>query len=485
MIFNRLMRVFFTLGLSVVVHSAALATDDDYVLFNAQLIDPATRTLTQGGWVQVVAGKIADLGEGEGPRATRRIDLGGAYVMPGLIDAHMHLTAGPLSVAMEAGAPKISMKSQAAVTRFHAQAALASGVTSAFSPAGDPEANHAYREQQRAGTLVGPALTYAGLSFEPMAIEGGTVYPTSVEGWRAELARQKALGVSHIKLYHGLSGDELRQGIAMANEAGLKSIAHLDQVSWQFAVDAGVDVLTHALMPTADLLPEAARADYSASLKPGMTQYLYRWFELVDYDAAPMQQLFASLAKQKVRVDLTLVVNELMYFYPRLGELYPETAWQQHPTIAQSWQRNLGMSLYHWTEEDFVRAQAVFPKVLELLTRLDRAGVPLLLGSDSYSAGSWFWRELVLHQRAGIDPWTILQMVTSRAAHELALGSVGRLEKNYVADLVVMPANPLVDVHAVQGVTQVIQGGQLFDVHQLRTDLEQMATDIQLSQQEQ
>ncbi|MDN3639378.1 amidohydrolase family protein [Simiduia curdlanivorans] len=457
--------------------SSVFAAPDSYVLHNANLIDPYSQSVISNGWLQVTGDSIVALGTGAGPASVQRIDLAGAYLLPGLVDAHMHLTAGPLSVSVENGAPSISMASQEDITRFHALAALASGVTSAFSPAGDPVANQAYAANQRAGLWRGPALSYAGLSFEPTPIVGGTVYPLDPQAWRQEIARQKALGVSHIKLYQGLSEAELRQGIALAHEAGLSSIAHLDQVSWQFAVDAGVDALTHALLPSAELLPAEVRAEYQAGIEPGSSQYLYRWFELVDYDAAPMQKLFASLAAQKVRVDLTLLVNEMMYFYPQLAELYPERRWQQHPAIASTWRQNLGMSVYNWSEQDFARAQAAFPKVLELLVRLHRAGVPLLLGSDSYAGGDWFWRELALHQLAGLDNWHILQMVTSTAARELKLANVGRLETGFFADLVILTTNPLQDISAVETVERVIQRGNIYSIAALRKELDVLSTD--------
>lgn len=461
----------FTALLIALLMPSPLQAAQDYLLVNANLIDPASQSLTRNAWIQIADGKIAATGTGMAPALSQRIDLAGAYVMPGLIDAHLHLTAGPLSVEIKDGVPALSMASQEEITRFHAQAALASGVTSAFSPAGDPIANQRYAEQQRTGQLNGPTLQYAGLSFDPMPIEGGTVYPADAEAWRTEIARQKALGARYIKLYHGLSEEELRLGVALTRQAGLKSIAHLDQVSWQIAADAGVDALTHAFMPSADLLPESARAQFEAERTPGTSQYLYRWFELADYQSEPLQTLFRTLAERQVRVDLTLIVNEMMYFFPQLDALYPASDWQLHPAAAASWRQNMGMSVYGWTEDDFRRAQAVFPKVLQLVQQLHQAGIPLLPGSDSYGAGDWFWRELELHQRAGLSQWRILQMATSDAARLLQLPHAGQLRAGFDADLIVLADNPLADVAALKTVNTVIQRGQRHSVTQLRAEL--------------
>ncbi|AFU99125.1 amidohydrolase family protein [Simiduia agarivorans] len=461
---------------------APQAQAEQYLLINATLIDPATETVTPNAWVHIADGKILATGNTPLPAVAEHIDLDGAFLLPGLIDAHLHLTAGPLTVDMKDGAPALSMVSHEAITRFHAAAALASGVTTAFSPAGDPIANHRYAKQQRSGELSGPALHYAGLFFDPTPIAGGSVYPGDADGWRAEIERQKALGVSHIKLYHGLSEAELRQGTTLAKAAGLKSIAHLDHVSWQFAADAGVDALTHAFMPSADLLPQAARAQFEADRTPGSSQYLYRWFEAVDYDAEPMQTLFRTLASKNIRVDLTLIATEMAFIQPKLDSFYPTSDWQIHPAAA-NWRQNIGMSVYNWTADDFQRAEAVYPKVLELVERMHEAGVPLLIGSDSYGAGDWFWRELQLHQRAGLDNWRILQMVTSDAARILQLGNIGRLKAGAQADLIAITQNPLDDIAALRSVNLVIQAGIRHSVAALRADLASAAQAHRISAQ--
>jgi imidazolonepropionase-like amidohydrolase len=156
-----------------------------------------------------------------------------------------------------------------------------------------------------------------------------------------------------------------------------------------------------------------------------------------------------------------------------------------HPQIAQSWRQNPGLSLHNWTDADFNRAQAVFPKVLELLRRLHKEGVPLLIDSDSYASGDWFWRELILHRQAGLDNWHILRLVTSEAARRLDLPRVGRLKEGYFADLIVLADNPLQDIAAVQSVTRVFQRGRSYEVAQLRSQLETTTKNPLTAQKEQ
>lgn len=441
------------------------------IYFNATLIDPSTETRVENGWLEVSGGKIVSLGKGVQPDSTHKVDLQDGFVIPGLIDAHMHITAGPLEVKLDGATPSVSMASVDEVTRFHAQAALSSGITSAFNPAGDPHANQSYAERQASGDWRGPELVYAGYTFDPIPIIGGSVYPQNKVEWREEVARQKAAGASHIKLYTGLAAEEVALGIRVAKAAELKTIGHLNNVSWQFAVDSGIDALSHALPTSPTLLPDTARDNYIEQLNPASAKFMYQWFEQVDYQSPKMQRLFVDLAAEKVQVDLTLLVNELMYFYPEYLKKPKLEAWEMHPLLIDTWLSNIGASMHDWEKSDYARAQAIFPKVLELLQHLHKHGVPLRIGADSYSGGSAFWRELELHQLAGLNNWEILTMASASAAESFGWFTRGRLAANYKADFIVLEEDPITSISAIRSVRHVVQAGRHFRVKELRDEL--------------
>lgn len=445
---------------------------------NATLINPATEQQLNDGWLLVQDGRITQVGQQQSgqpdlPAAAQHIDLQGQYVLPGLIDVHLHLTAGPHRVEMQDGTPVISMTGHSELTRYHALSTLATGVTTAFSPAGDPVANADYVQQQQAGYWPGPRLHYAGYVFEPTPILGGSVHPTDEASWRAEIASQQALGVDYIKLYTGLTQDEVAMGVRLAREAGLKTVAHLDGVSWQYAADLGIDLLTHALPTSAELLTGAGRAAYLAERKnPFNQRFIYSWFQHVDYDSEPMQRLIQTLAQQQTRVDLTLVVNELFYFARELDALYPEDAmWVFHPETRRRWRAVMAAPSYDWSAADFATAQLQLPKVKELFKRLYDAGVPLAIGTDSVSSGPFFLRELQLSQAAGLSNWQVLQLATVGGAHHLGLADTGQLAEGYLADFIVVSANPVTDLNALSTVHTVVQQGKRWQVAALKEKL--------------
>ncbi|MBV2130351.1 amidohydrolase family protein [Arsukibacterium indicum] len=458
---------------------AAVANSSQHTVLyhNATLLNPATEQQLTDGWLLVKDGRIVQMGQqqadGSLPAATKQINLQDQYVMPGLIDVHLHLTAGPARVEMLEGKPVLTMKGHSELTRYHAISTLATGVTTAFSPAGEPEANAEYVHQQQQGNWIGPNLSYAGFIFEPTPILGGSVHPKDEASWRAEIARQKALGVDYIKLYTGLNKNEVAMGVRLASEAGLKTVAHLDSVSWQFAADLGINILTHALPTSAELLTGEARAAYLSERKNPMNQrFIYSWFQHVDYDSEPIQKLIRTLAEQQTRIDLTLVVNELFYFARELEALYPEPElWVFHPQTRKGWRALMGAPSYDWTAADFASAQQQLPKVQQLFKRLYDAGVPLAIGTDSVASGPFYLRELQLSQGAGLTNWQVLQLATVGGARHLGLTDTGQLAEGFVADFIVLDSNPLTDLSALSTVQTVVQQGKAWQVEELKAQL--------------
>jgi len=367
---------------------------------------------------------------------------------------------------VEAGetGPVITMESVDEVTRFHARIALAFGVTTLRNPGGDPLAAAAYDGRIASGEWAGPEALHAGAVMQPAPFGGAAFrHPQGEAEWVAEAAREAELGMTYFKLYHGLSEDELALGAAAARAHGLIPIAHLDHVSWTRAAELGVQGLLHALPTSPDLLEPQARSAYLAEMTPD-SRFFYRWFEYADFDGPLIQDMFASLAGKGVSVDMTLLVNALTYHPDPIAEFYPaEERRYYHPAALEVALRFQALGAAAWSEEDYVRAQAVLPKVLEFARRLHAAGVPLLVGTDSAGGGPLYAEELALHVEAGFTPWQVLRLATSDAAEIMGMSTrTGRLAEGMEADLVFLTANPLDDILAVRSVDTVLSNGREF-----------------------
>lgn len=444
------------------------ASGDFYYGFT--LIDPATKRRTENAYVEVKNGVIAQIGSSHraltaGPRVH---DLTGRYVLPGFIDAHAHITStGIQQVEVKDGQVSVKMESDDRITQHNARIALARGVTTVRDPGGDPVANAHYDQMVRTGAWIGPEALHAGAVMQPPPFGGSMfLYPRTDVEWDAEAAREAALGMKYFKLYTSLSEKELATGIATAHRHGLKAIAHLNEVNWQRAVDLGIDGLEHALPTSPDLLEPAKRAQYAT--RPDST-FMYRWFELVDYDGPLMQKLIRSLADRQIPVDMTFIVNEIIYNVDQVETVALPTERQDIlPDVLNVILPQLRLSATGWTADDYRRARAVMPKVLEFGRRLHEAGVPMMIGTDA-GGGTFFARELELHHEAGIPTWDILRMATSDAARIMGLGGrIGRIAKGYEADLVILEADPVADIKAADKVFAVLNNGVLLHSSELR-----------------
>lgn len=453
--------------------TADAAADSD-LYYGFTRIDPVNETLIPDSYLIVRDGLIETVGTGQPPMALaqQHYDMTGRYGLPGFVDAHAHITAGPHAIEMVDGQPLVTMESQANITEFNARMALAFGVTTVRNPGGDPQANADYDRRIVRGEWRGPDALHAGSVIQPPPFGGNAfAYPQSKAEWQAEAQRQAGLGSTYFKLYHGLSEEELATGIRVAHENGLQAIAHLDQISWLRAAELGIDGLLHALPTSADLL----EPDVSAAYQEGRgldSKFMYQWFENVDFDGPLMQNLLSELATQEVEVDLTLLVNVLSYRSNNLGSVFPQADRRYyHPETLAALLRFMQLSATGWTEEDFVRADIAMSAVFEFVRRLHAAGVPLMIGTDGNGGGPLYAQELQLHHQAGLSAWDVLYLATAGSAKGMGLGDhTGQIKTGYEADLVFLNANPLEDLANARNVELVVTNGQAFSFDELAED---------------
>ena len=400
----------------------------------------------------------------------RSHDLGGRFVLPGLIDAHAHITAtGILNVEMVDGAPVLSMKVDEEITQRNARMALARGVTTVRNPAGSPDANARYDRMVASGEWIGPEARHAGAVIQPPPMGGEMfVYPRTEAEWQAEAQRQAKLGMTYFKLYMDLSEQEVATGIRVAHEHGLQAIAHLNNVSWTRAVELGVDGLEHALPTSPDLLEPEARARYIAE-RDMTSRFMYRWFEHAELNGPLIRGLVELLAQKKIPRE-----PHARRQRDRLQHRRPVACAAAIPAqvLPPGRRRGLRIAIARQRRRldagGLPRARAVMPKVLAFARMLHEAGVPMMIGTDG-GGGILFDRELALHREAGIPAWDVLRMATSGAADIMKIGDrVGRIQEGYEADLVILESDPVADVNAAGQVYGVLNNGKLLRAEELR-----------------
>ncbi|WP_300378350.1 amidohydrolase family protein [Henriciella sp.] len=428
-------------------------------------VDPVNEEVIEDAWLVVDGDTIAATGSGDLPEFdfAQSHDMAGLYALPGMIDAHAHITSGPHSTEFVDGAPLVTIESRDDITRFNAKMALAFGITTVRNPGGSTEANQAYDQNIVSGAWIGPEALHAGSVIQPPPMGGAAfAYPQSDAEWDAEAQRQADAGMDYFKLYVSLTEDELAKGIAAAERVGLKPIAHLHMVSWTTAAELGVHGLEHALPTSPDLLEPEAREAYVSGFGPN-SKFMYQWFELADYDGPLFQELVDTLVENQTVLNFNFIVNHLVYNADDPQLIPDEWAPYIHPEILTGFREFTAASVYGWTEEDFKRARAVFPRVLEFGKRLYDAGLPVMIGTDASGGLPYYAMEAGFYVDAGIPVWDVLRMATSSTADQLGIGGrTGRIEPGLEADIVFLKANPVDRIDALGEVDTVLNNGTAY-----------------------
>ncbi|MDP1919086.1 MAG: amidohydrolase family protein [Myxococcales bacterium] len=381
------------------------------------------------------------------------IDGTGKTLMPGLIDAHVHLTGSP--------APPwhVTWPDE----DHNGAALLYSGVTTAMDVGGEREALSSLSARSKAGTWLGPDFTHAGMVLTP---RGG--YPASMVRelfpWPVSaLAEDKfahqlstpedaakavdanlGAGASYIKVAVAqvpleapvYTAELLAAVVTAAKARGVKVVAHVDTAEHALmAARAGVSVLVHGVHLGA--LTEAQAAELK-TLGTVVIPTLVVWDridQLSQHRYAP-----TALERELYPADF------LAYFAPE-----------------QTRQRTLPDGLMRWMQ----KLAADKPDRVLAVKRLSEAKVPLLVGADDAGSigcmtGAAFHEEMRLLVEAGVPLLDVLRGATSEAGRVFGR-DVGQVREGARADLLLLEGNPLVSLEAFSHIRTVIKGGKVIE----------------------
>ena len=224
------------------------------VLKNVNIVDVVEGSIHKGQDVVMKGGIIQAIGKDVGTGIAGEVkDLTGMYVMPGLIDAHVHI----------ANDPKETQDDRAK----HLEYFLRHGITSIRDAAGDARVLRELKEGVQRGKYEGSDIYYAAFMAGPAYFEGNDREKSMVEGWSEPYApwmqcirpdsdldkameEAKEWGCTGVKIYGGFDREALLPIVRKAKEHGLQVWGHatlFPAKPWDVA-DAGVQVISHAYM---------------------------------------------------------------------------------------------------------------------------------------------------------------------------------------------------------------------------------------------
>ena len=368
---------------------------------------------------------------------TQRINGAGKFLIPGLIDTHVHLRGVEVS---DSGAIKHDNKSaRQALASF-----LYSGVTSIYDAGNDPDFIFGLRKSERKGAISGPRIFATGGIVTYPESHGARAYATLIDGWPGD----KSLVDEHISrmpdmvkftleergwgarpLIPLLPVEYLEGMVKYYNDHGIRTTVHTSsELRARQAIFAGVDSLAHPVIqgPVSDefvRMMAVKKTPMSTTLTIG--ENYSRLAENPDFLDQPLYR--ASLSEE----EISTLKNETR-------EQYDESRW--------TW----------WMK-------IMTPVAQENLRKIHMAGGVIALGTDQ-TIGAAVHREAELLEAAGISAFDIIKIATYNGALYLGLAEdVGSIEVGKLGDAVLLDKDPATSVENLKAISAIIKNGELVD----------------------
>lgn len=389
------------------------------ILRNATVIDVVDGKHTLETDIIIKDGIIHKIGIGIGQGLEgETLDLSGKYVIPGLIDAHVHLANDP-------------NESQAQRAQ-HLNYFLCHGITSIRDAAGDARILEELCEAIKNGQITGPDIYYAAFMAGPSYFEGNDREKSMVTGldtlyapWlqcihegddlRKAMQAAKACGATGVKIYGGFDKHMLPQLIRAAKKEGLKAWGHatLFPAKPSDAAASGMEVISHAYMlEWEDIIPD---------LEANIFKNYELYYDKINHDSMKISRFCHILKKQSLIFDPTLylcMVNQMEWSARFVREAYQQ-----------------GVKVCAGTD---------------YMNDLNRPW-PFLLEEIQLYADS-----------CGFTPLDAIRSATLIAAEALGAEEyTGSVSTGKNADLVVLSANPLTDLHQLRNPYMVVKKGKI------------------------
>lgn len=359
------------------------------------------------------------------PGAADVIDVAGQYLIPGLVDAHVHLDH---------------------IDELELYPAY--GVTTVFNMRGLPR-HLEWRDQINRGERSGPTIYTAGdyMDGYPPFMQPMMSFDNE-EDVSESVRAQAAAGYDMVKVYTRLSLRQLQAITAAAAGVGMPVVGH---GSKNYSLEALVD---------------------AGQLNAAHGQDLLRWYLDGSEDEEGVSEIVAALRGSNTSVTANMAFTEgLIRQAEELDVLLLEqSARSLPPAILQPFRRANNRYIRRGTEW-VPSVKARLEKEKQLAGELQEAGVLLLAGTDASTAGvlpgSSLFREIRLLLEAGLSPSEALRAATMNpglfvAEHIDSNQKFGLIREGYRADIVVLKNNPLENMENLAESSGVLVRGRWY-----------------------
>jgi len=412
---------------------------------NVRMFDAEGMRFTAGQTVMVDKGLITAVGpagQTKVPAGAQVIDGRGKTLLPGLWDCHMHVGDD------YTGVQELSL-----------------GVTSVRDPGNDDLHTIDRRTRAAAGQLLFPHVYPSSL------IDGRGPYTAQVANVATSQAEAIALidkakdnGFTGIKFYGTFDPTWLPASIVEAHKLGLHVHGHIPAgIRPMEAINDGYDEVTHINWIMMQAMPASVLPVSNGIMRfegPG------RYAKDVDLDGEALSLIVNTMAAKHIYSDPTMVAFESLYV-PENGDLSPSYApfvGTLPPTVERGF-RSGGFAV----PKDLTRAdyRASWAKMVGLLTKMHKAQVPIVAGTDG--SGIEIVHELEIYEEAGFSAGEAIAAATIVPARLVGQDKhTGSIKVGKTADLVLVEGDPSSQIGVLRQTRVVMLDGKLLDPDALR-----------------
>jgi imidazolonepropionase-like amidohydrolase len=423
--------------------AGAAAGSSSLAVANVTVIDTTGASQSRRATVLITDGVITAVGapgEVRVPEGVITVDGTGKYLIPGLVDMHMHLSY---------------------VTELAFPVLLANGVTSVCDMGGDLDQIDRWREEISKGQRRGPRVVRAGPVLDGPRNEEGKYRITvnNAEEGRRAVRDLKKRGVDFIKVYHFLSRDSYFAIADEAKQQHLPFAGHIPNgVSPREASDAGQRTLEHMTVLLQATMALMKKDGHSSK------EMTARAFDTLL--GAEGTEWFKAMGRNGTWHTPTLVLARSFLLRPELAAAPDERRKYVAPATKELWEKNNPVP-QNVSPADMAERKQALGRMLEVVRAMRKAGVQMLAGTDPPTRdvfpGFSLHDELGLLVEAGLTPLEALQAATLNPAK--CLGTTdrfGTIEKGKAADMVLLEGDPLADIGNTRKIAGVFAAENYF-----------------------
>jgi imidazolonepropionase-like amidohydrolase len=443
-------------------------SDRAVVITHVTVINPTSAYSQSDSTVVVIGERIVRVGSSKNLKVAGAVILDGSgkFLIPALWDMHVHIENPDRDFPMF----------------------VANGILGVRNMAGIAKDVFRWREDTASGRVLGPQIVACGSLIDgpnPAHPEHAISVHNAAEG-RQAVRSLKAMGADFVKVYDGVPKNAYFAIAAEAKQLHLPFVGHVPgEIRIREASDAGQHSLEHGAylsggstfedekikeeMTGPDFMEEARQKNDFSIIPENIAKI---GNQLLDHLSQPrLADLYKTFVKNDTYLTPTLAVQHERAFVDQIST-QPDPRMRYIPKAEQeSWKPENDMFSKYRTPAYIAYLYRDYSETQKGLRLAQSLGVQLLAGTDVVAPDTFpgfsLHEELQLLVQAGLTPLEALRAATSNPARFFGMNNVGAISPGMKANMVLLDADPTVDIANATKISAVIMRGTAYRRSQL------------------